>query len=91
LTDRGRVGRSKIQTWLKRDFGLCAANRLSLRNGLTAPELARCIELASHGFGFQKANAGALGDLERSIRLLVAGAVAETAQATKPQSLRSRP
>jgi AcrR family transcriptional regulator len=70
---------------------VCAANRLTLRNGLTAAELARCIELASHGFGFQEANPGALGDLERSIRLLVAGAVAETAQATKPQTLQSCP
>jgi AcrR family transcriptional regulator len=65
---------------------VCAANRLTLRNGLTAAELARCIELASHGFGFQKANPSALGDLERSIRLLVAGSVVETAQATEPQT-----
>jgi AcrR family transcriptional regulator len=70
---------------------VCAANDLALRNGLTSAELARCIELAAQGFGFKKADEGALGDLERSIRLLVAGAVAETPQAAKPQTLRSRP
>jgi AcrR family transcriptional regulator len=70
---------------------VCAASGLTLRNGLTPLELARCVELAAHGYGLQKADEGALGDLERSIRLLVAGAVAETPVMTQPQTLRRRP
>jgi AcrR family transcriptional regulator len=58
---------------------ICVANQLTLQNGLTPSDLARCIELASHGFALQKADASLLGDFERSIRLLVAGAIAERA------------
>ena len=70
---------------------VCAANRLTLRNGLTPLELARCVELAARGYGLQKTDEGALGDLERSIRLLIAGAAAETPEVTEHQTLRSRP
>ena len=70
---------------------MCATNRLTLRNGLTAAELARCIELAARGFGLKKADEGAPGDLERSIRLLVSGAIVETPRAIEPKALRSRP
>ena len=69
---------------------VCAANKLTLTNGLTPAQLGRCIELAAHGLGLKKADKGALGDLERSIRLLVAGAVAETPAAAKPRTLRRR-
>ena len=69
---------------------VCAANRLTLRNGLTAAELGRCIELAAHGFGLKKADEGAFGDLERSIRLLVSGAIVATPQVIEPKALRSR-
>jgi AcrR family transcriptional regulator len=69
---------------------VCAANGFMLRNDLTATELARCIELAAHGFSLAKTDEGALADLERSIRLLVAGAIAETPELTEPQALRSR-
>lgn len=70
---------------------VCAANRLALRNGLTPAELGRCIELAAHGLGHKQVDESALDDLERSIRLLVAGAVAETPAAPKPRASRSRP
>ena len=69
---------------------VCAANRLTLRNGLTAAELGRCIELAAHGFGLKKADEGAFGDLERSIRLLVSGAIVATPHVIEPKALRSR-
>jgi hypothetical protein len=99
LSEHRRQTSDLLQRFAAEKFGqivatierVCAANRLVLRNGLTAAELARCIELAAHGFGAQKADEGALGDLERSIRLLVAGAVAETPQRAKPRALRSRP
>jgi AcrR family transcriptional regulator len=55
---------------------VCAAGKLTLRNGTTPIELARCIELAARGLDLSKADASLLADLERSIRLLVAGALA---------------
>jgi hypothetical protein len=99
LSEHQRQTRDLYQRFAGEKFGLivgtiereCAANRLTLRNGLTPTELGRCIELASHGFDLKKTDAGALGDLERSIRLLVAGALAETPQRSKPQPVRSRP
>ena len=69
---------------------VCAANKLTLTNGLTPAQLGRCIELAAHGLGLKKADKGALGDLERSIRLLIRGAVAETPAAAKPRTFRRR-
>ncbi|MGH6799306.1 MAG: hypothetical protein ACREDI_13095, partial [Roseiarcus sp.] len=70
---------------------VCGANRLTLRNGLTPVELGRCIELAARGFDLKKADEGALVDLVRSIRLLVAGAVVETPQLTESRAQRGRP
>jgi AcrR family transcriptional regulator len=99
LSEHQRQTGDLYQRFAEQKFGLivgtiervCAANRLKLRNGLTHVELARCVELAARGFGLQKADEGALGDLERSIRLLVAGAIAETPQLIEPQTLRARP
>jgi AcrR family transcriptional regulator len=69
----------------------CAGSGRGLRNDLTPAELARCIELAAHGLVLQKADEGGLADLERSIRLLIRGAVAEAPQMAKPRTLRRRP
>jgi AcrR family transcriptional regulator len=99
LSEHQRQTQDLLQRFLSEKFNLivgtiervCGANRLALRNGLTPAELGRCIELAAHGFGLRKVDEGALGDLERSIRLLIAGAVAETPQQTEPRALRSRP
>ena len=43
---------------------------------MTPVELARSVELAAHGLDLKKADASALVDLERSVRLMVAGAIA---------------
>jgi AcrR family transcriptional regulator len=99
LTEHQRQTGDLLQRFAGEKFALivgtiervCAANRLTLRNGLTGAELARCIELAAHGFGLKKADEGAPQDLERSVRLLVSGAIAETPHPTKAQDLRSRP
>lgn len=98
LSEHQRQTQDLLQRFSGEKFGLiigtveraCAANGLTLTNGLTAAELARCIELASHGFGFRKSDAALVGDLQRSIRLLVAGAVAEVPRVAKPRTLRSR-
>ena len=70
---------------------VCAANGLKLRDGMTPAELARCVELASRGIRLEQADDAALGDLTRSIRLLIRGAVAETPQPTRPKARKRRP
>jgi AcrR family transcriptional regulator len=52
------------------------AGKVALRDGVTPAELARAIELAAHGLDLKKAGASALVDLERCVRLMVAGAIA---------------
>jgi AcrR family transcriptional regulator len=97
LSEHQRQTRDLYQRFAGEKFALivgtieraCAANRRTLRSGLTPAELGRCIELASRGFDLQKSDVYALGDLKRSIRLLVSGASAETPQPSKPQPVRS--
>ena len=55
---------------------VCAKQGLCLQNGMTSRDLARCIQIAIRGFNDLRLNASALGELDRMIRLLVAGAVA---------------
>jgi AcrR family transcriptional regulator len=99
LSEHQRQTRDLHQTFIEQKFGLivgtiervCATDGLKLRNGLTPVELARCVELAAHGFDIQKADANRFADFARSIRLMVAGAVVETPKLTEPHALRSRP
>jgi AcrR family transcriptional regulator len=55
---------------------VCARQGLGLQNGMTSRELARCIQIAIRGFNEIRPNASNLRELDRMIRLLVAGAVA---------------
>ena len=99
MSEHQRQTRDLLQTFIDQKFKLivgtiervCAANKLTLREGLTPADLARCIELASRGVNLKQADEGALGDLERSVRLLIGGAIAETPQMAKPRTLRRRP
>ena len=70
---------------------VCAANKLTLRDGMTPIELARCIELAAHGFDLAKADPSLLVVLERSIRLLVAGALPAAPPLIEREFPRSQP
>ena len=98
MSEHQRQTRDLLQTFIDQKFKLivgtiervCAANKLTLREGLTPADLARCIELASRGVNLKQADKGALGDLERSVRLLIGGAIAETPQMAKPRTLRRR-
>jgi AcrR family transcriptional regulator len=69
----------------------CAADKATLRDGITPTELARCIELAAHGFDLKKTDTSLLADLAQSIRLMVAGAVSPAPQPAEHEALRSRP
>ena len=99
LSEHQRQTRDLHQTFIDQKFRLivgtiehvCAADTATLRDGVSPIELARCVELAAHGFDIQKADANLLADLARSIRLMVAGAVVETPWATEPRALWSRP
>ncbi len=94
LSEEQRQTRDLHQTFVDRKFSLItdaierarAAGKIVLRDGVTPAELARSIELAAHGLDLKSANAGALADLERSVRLMVAGAIAGA-----PETIERRP
>jgi AcrR family transcriptional regulator len=96
LSEHRRQTRDLHETLIDRKFKLivetiecaCAAGDATLRDGVTPIELARCVELAAHGFDLKSADASLLADLARSIRLLVAGAVAETPRQKRPRASR---
>jgi AcrR family transcriptional regulator len=58
---------------------VCARQGLSLQQGMTSRELARFIQLAIRGFNDRRLNASVLHELDRMVRLLVAGAIAPAA------------
>jgi AcrR family transcriptional regulator len=58
---------------------VCANQGLALRQGMTSRELARCIQLAIRGFNDLRLDGSSLNELDRMIRLLVAGAVVPAA------------
>jgi hypothetical protein len=98
LSEHQRQTRDLYQNFIEQKFSLivgaieraCAAGKLTLRDRMTPVDLARCVELAAHGFDLKKGDAGLLVDLERSIRLLVAGALSPAPSAAGRQSARSQ-
>jgi AcrR family transcriptional regulator len=84
LSEHKRQTRDLYQSFVEHKLSLiagaieraCAAGKATLRDGMTPVELARSIELAAYGLDLRTANASRLVDLERSIRLMVAGAIA---------------
>ena len=99
LSEQQRQTRDLHQSFLDRKLSLvasaieraCAAGKVALRDGMTPVELARSVELAAHGLDLKKADASALVDLERSIRLMVAGAIAAAPEAVERRPLRRQP
>jgi len=55
---------------------VCARQGLSLQDGMTSRELAHCIQIAVRGFNNLRLNNHLLRELDRMVRLLVAGAIA---------------
>lgn len=55
---------------------VCANQGLALRDGMTSRELAHCIQIAVRGFNDLRLNNQVLRELDRMVRLLVAGAIA---------------
>jgi hypothetical protein len=52
---------------------------------MTSRELARCIQIAIGGFNDLRLNASVLRELDRMVRLLVAGAVAPATSQSRSQ------
>ena len=50
---------------------------------MTSRDLARCIQIAIRGFNDLRLNAGVLRELDRIVRLLVAGAIAPAASQSR--------
>jgi len=64
---------------------VCAKQGLALQHGMTSRELARCIQIAIRGFNDLRLNASVLRELDRMVRLLVAGAVAPATSHSRSQ------
>jgi len=65
---------------------VCARQGICLQQGMTPRELARCIQLAIRGLNDLRLDASVLHELDRMVRLLVAGAIASATP--KPRSRR---
>jgi len=98
MSEQQRQTRDLYQTFLDRKLSLTqgaieralGTGEVVLREGLTARDLARSIELAAHGLDLKTTGAGALADLERSIRLMVGGAVAAAPEAARRLAARRK-
>ncbi|MGB6254730.1 MAG: helix-turn-helix domain-containing protein, partial [Bradyrhizobium sp.] len=58
---------------------VCTRQDLALQNGMTSRDLARCIQTAIRGCNNLRLDTGLLRELDRMVRLLVAGAIAPAA------------
>lgn len=99
LSEQQRQTRDLHQSFVDRKLNLiagaieraCAAGKVALRDGVTPVELARSVELAAHGLDLKKADASVLVDLERTVRLMVAGAIASAPEAIELRHSRREP
>jgi AcrR family transcriptional regulator len=99
LSEQQRQTRDLHQAFVDRKFSLIAgaierahaAGKVVLRDGVTPAELARSIELVAHGLDLKKGDANALADLERSVRLMVAGAIEAAPEAVQRRPSRRLP
>jgi AcrR family transcriptional regulator len=99
LSEHKRQTRDLYQTFVDHKLSLiagsieraCAAGKTTLRDGMTPVELARSVELAARGLDLKTADLSLLGDLERSIRLMVAGALTAEPRAIERRPSRRQP
>jgi AcrR family transcriptional regulator len=104
LSERQAQTRDLIQSFLEQNVKLhtgtiervCRAQGLALREGMTAFDLARAIQIAVSGFDDLQFKISFLDDLQRVVRLIVTGAVItapkskKRAQAPPPRPPRIR-
>ena len=98
LSEQQRQTRDLHQSFIDRKLSLItgaiertlAAGKIALRDGMTPVELARSVELAANGLNLKRAEASVLVDLERSVRLMVAGATAAAPEMIERRRSRSQ-
>ena len=91
LSERQAQTRDLIQSFLEQNVKLhtetiervSRAKGLALRDGMTAPDLARAIQIAVSGFDDLQFKLSFLDDLQRVVRLIVTGAVIAAPKAKK--------
>jgi len=84
LSEHQLQTRDLYQSFIEHNAGLraetidrvCAKQGLALQAGMKSRDLARCIQIAIRGFNDLRLNASILRELDRMVRLLVAGAIA---------------
>jgi len=99
MSEHQRQTRDLNQAFIDRKLSLTAAaveralagGEIALREGVAPIELARSIELAAHGLDLKKAGANLIADLERSVRLMIAGALASAPEAAGRRRSRRLP
>ena len=87
LSEHQLQTRDLYQSFIEHNAGLraetidrvCARQGIALRKGMTSRELARCIQIAIRGFNNLRLDASVLRELDRMVRLVVAGAIAPAA------------
>ena len=62
---------------------VCTRQDLALQNGMTSRDLARCIQMAIRGCNNLRLDTGLLRELDRMVRLLVAGAIEPAASQSR--------
>ena len=95
LSERQSQTRDLIQSFLEQNVKLhvetidrvCKAQGLALRDRMRATDLARSIQIAVSGFDDLRFKASFIDDLQRVVRLIVTGAVAEAA--AKPRKAKT--
>jgi AcrR family transcriptional regulator len=104
LSERQAQTRDLVQSFLEQNVKLhtatiervCRAQGLALRDGITAFDLARAIQIAVSGFDDLQFKISFLDDLQRVVRLIVTGAVIavpkseKRAKAPPPRATRIR-
>jgi AcrR family transcriptional regulator len=91
LSERQSQTRDLIQSFVEQNRKLhaatidrvCRARDLTLRDGMSAADLARAIQIAISGFDDLRFKASFLDDLRRVVSLIVTGAVVPSASSSK--------
>ena len=91
LSERQSQARDLVQSFVDQHVQLhaatidrvCRAQGLTLRDGMTAADLARAIQIAVSGFGDLKFKISFVDELHRVVRLIVTGAVIAASKSSK--------
>lgn len=97
LSERQSQARDLVQSFVEQHVRLhsatiervCGSQGLTLRDGMTAADLARAIQIAVSGFGDLKFKISFVDELHRLVRLIVTGAVIPTPKRRRTPTTRT--